>query len=238
MGRAGARSERAGAQACQTGTSPPRYEPGIGEGSQSSATGAGRWRPLARPEEAGANGEQDGRGAGGGEGGDRAEQADQRASHQRAQWGGEQEEGAAGRQHRGQVRAGRGGLEQGVGQRDERAIDQPAEGKARQRHAEGGEDEGQQAGPPARDDEERDPLDVPGAQGAGQQRRDERADAEGRPVGGKLTEGCFYQIWWIIHFPLSNAEIKDPRACDLCDEHMCAFRPSTTFGLFVPLLTK
>jgi len=49
---------------------------------------------------------------------------------------------------------------------------------------------------------------------------------------------CFYQIWWIIHFPLSDAEIKDPRAYDLCDEHMCAFRPSTTFGLFVPLLTK
>src|SRR6266508_6291854 len=49
---------------------------------------------------------------------------------------------------------------------------------------------------------------------------------------------CFYQIWWIIHFPLSNAKNIDFRACDLCDEHLCAFRPSTTFGLFVPLLTK
>jgi hypothetical protein len=49
---------------------------------------------------------------------------------------------------------------------------------------------------------------------------------------------CSYRIWWIIRFPLSNAENADFRARDRCDEQMCTFRPSTTFGVFVPLLTK
>jgi hypothetical protein len=66
-----------------------------------------------------------------------------------------------------------------------------------------------------------------------------RAPVDAHPAVEFLRgEWCFYQIWWIIHFPLSNAKNKDFRACDQRDEHMCAFQSSTTFRLFVSLLTK
>ncbi len=96
----------------------------------------------------------------------RAERSDKRTPDRRAERGGDHDDGAAGRKHRGQVSASRGGLEQGVGQRNERAVDQPTQSKAHQRHANRGEDEGQQARTPARDDEKGDPPDVPVAQRA------------------------------------------------------------------------
>ncbi len=84
MGRAGARSGRAGAQACQTETLPTLCEQEIGEGCHSSATGVRGWLPLALPADASKNGKQHGRGAGGSEGRCRAEHSDQWSPNQRA----------------------------------------------------------------------------------------------------------------------------------------------------------
>lgn len=117
----------------------------------------------------------------------RAERSDKWTPDRRAEWGGDHDDGAAGREHCGQVRAGCGGLEQSIGQRDERAVDQPAQSKARQCHADRGENKWQQARTPACDDEQGDSPDIQVAQCARHQRSGERADAEGRPIGAEQS---------------------------------------------------
>lgn len=92
--------------------------------------------------------------------------------------------GTPGGQHEPQVGGRRRRLEERVGQRDERSIDQPADGRGGERDRDGGEPEWEQASAPAGNDEQGDAPHVAAADRAGDQRR-QRADTKGRPLGAE-----------------------------------------------------
>jgi hypothetical protein len=145
--------------------------------------------PFALPQHACGRRQQEGGQAGDGEGFRRAETADEGTADRRSERRRDHDHRATRGEDRGQVGSTGRGLEEGIGQRNERSVDQPTEGEGDEGDRDRSEGERDQARPPAGHDEERDPAHVAAADGADDQVRRQGADPEGCPVGAEQPWG-------------------------------------------------